>query len=98
MTLALVFTLMFLALLGYGLQRNARRQTGPKPPLAGSTDVPDRDLQRIRAELAAVNGRGESGEHRRSRDLRSDAGVLVSRGTRPSPARGAHRSPTPAGH
>ena len=97
MTLALVFTLMFLALLGYGLQRNARRQTGPKPPLAGSTDVPDRDLQRIRAELAAVSGRGDSGDHRRSRDLRSDA-VLVSRGARPSPARGAHRSPRPVGH
>jgi hypothetical protein len=58
MTIALTFTLVLLALVGYGLQRNARRQTGPKPPLAGSTDVPDRDLQRTRAELAAISGRG----------------------------------------
>jgi hypothetical protein len=57
MTLALTLTALFLALIWYGLQRNARRQTGPKPPLIGSTDTPDRDLQRIRAELAAVSSR-----------------------------------------
>lgn len=57
MALALTLTVLFLALIGYGLQRNARRQTGPKPPLAGSYYVPDRDLQRIRAELAAVSSR-----------------------------------------
>ena len=55
MTLALVFSLLFIVLIGYGLQRNERRQASPKPPLAGSTDVPDRDLQRTRAELTALS-------------------------------------------
>ena len=56
MTLALVLSALFLVLIGYGLERNERRQSGLKPPLAGSTDVPDRDLQRIRAELTALSG------------------------------------------
>jgi hypothetical protein len=55
MTLALALSVLFLVLIGYGLERNERRQTGPKSPLAGSADVPDRDLQRIRAELAALS-------------------------------------------
>ena len=57
MALSLTLTLLFLALVAYGLQRNARRQAGPRPPLAGSSDVTDRDLQRIRAELAAADSR-----------------------------------------
>jgi len=55
MTLALVLSVLFLVLIGYGLERNERRQSDLKPPLSGSTDVPDRDLQRVRAELAAVS-------------------------------------------
>ncbi len=56
MTLALALSVLFLVLIGYGLERNERRQTGPKPPLTGSTDVADRDTQRTRAELAALSG------------------------------------------
>jgi hypothetical protein len=80
MTLALTLTVLFVALIGYGLQRNARRQTGPKPPLSGSSDVPDRDLQRIRAELAAVSSRqpassGDAGA--RAGRQRAHAGIAA---------------------
>ncbi|MHA6764318.1 hypothetical protein [Streptacidiphilus sp. PAMC 29251] len=44
--------LVLIVLLGYALERNHRRQPGPRPPLAGSSDLPDRDTQRVLAELA----------------------------------------------
>jgi hypothetical protein len=45
--------LVLIALLAYALERNHRRQQGPAAPLAGSrVGPPDRDLQRIAAELA----------------------------------------------
>ena len=51
MTTAAV-TFILLALLVLALERNHRRQSGPRPPLSGSSDIPDRDAQRVRAELA----------------------------------------------
>ena len=39
------------ALLVYGLDRNHHRQTEPRPRLAGRTDIVDRDLDRVVAEL-----------------------------------------------
>ena len=45
--------LVLIALLAYALERNHRRQQGPATPLSGSrVGPPDRDLQRIAAELA----------------------------------------------
>jgi hypothetical protein len=45
--------LVLIALLVYALERNHRRQQGPSAPLAGShVGPPDRDLQRVTAELA----------------------------------------------
>jgi len=43
--------LILLALFVLALERNHRRQSGPRPPLTGSSDLPDRDAQRILAEL-----------------------------------------------
>ena len=50
MTSALII-LVALALVGYGLERNKSRQSGPHPRLAGSNDVQDRDLVRMSADL-----------------------------------------------
>jgi hypothetical protein len=50
MTSALI-VLVVLALVGYGLERNKSRQSGPHARLAGSNDVQDRDLVRMTAEL-----------------------------------------------
>lgn len=60
MAIALIVTIAFVALVIYGLERNARRQTGPRPPLSGSPNAPDRDLERIRDELALLGGRDRS--------------------------------------
>jgi len=53
MTSALI-VLAVLALVGYGLERNNKRQSGPHARLAGSYDVQDRDLVRMTAELRAA--------------------------------------------
>ena len=53
MTSALI-VLAVLALVGYGLERNKSRQSGPHARLAGSNDVQDRDLIRMTAELRAA--------------------------------------------
>ena len=50
MTSALI-VLAVLALVGYGLERNNSKQSGPRPRLAGSFDVVDRDLERVLADL-----------------------------------------------
>ncbi|HVK20760.1 MAG TPA: hypothetical protein VM677_05320 [Actinokineospora sp.] len=44
-------------LLVYGLDRNHHRQYGPRPRLAGHTDVEDRDLVRTLAETRARDSR-----------------------------------------
>jgi hypothetical protein len=61
MAIAIALTLVFIALVAYGLQRNERRQTGPRPRLTGSPTVRDRDLERVRDELTALGGRYRSG-------------------------------------
>ncbi|HEX6339542.1 hypothetical protein [Umezawaea sp.] len=50
MTSALI-VLAVLALVGYGLERRTSGRSGPRPRLAGSSDVLDRDLQRVAADL-----------------------------------------------
>ncbi|MFC1407968.1 hypothetical protein ACEZCY_01595 [Streptacidiphilus sp. N1-12] len=50
-TAAIALVLLFV--LAYALERNHRRQSGPRPPQTGSSDLPDRDTQRVLAELAA---------------------------------------------
>lgn len=57
MAVTLIATFVFIALVVYGLQRNARRQPGPRSPFAGSSAVRDRDLERVRDELTALGGR-----------------------------------------
>lgn len=60
MTIALIVTIVFVALLISGLERNNRRQTGPRPPLSGSPNAPDRDLERVRDELTVIGSRDRS--------------------------------------
>lgn len=47
----LFFFVLLLAVLALGLERNHHRQSAPHAPLAGSTDVQDRDLERVRHDL-----------------------------------------------
>jgi hypothetical protein len=42
------------ALVAYGLERNHSRQTQPRSGMAGSTDVQDRDTERVQADLRAA--------------------------------------------
>jgi hypothetical protein len=60
MAIALIVTIVFVALVIYGLERNARRQAGPRSPLSGSPNAPDRDLQRVRDELIVLGSRDRS--------------------------------------
>lgn len=53
-----LIALALLALLACGLERN-RRRSFPWPPLAGSSDVQDRDAERVRAELRSAADRAE---------------------------------------
>lgn len=53
MTSALI-VLVVLALVGYGLERNNSRRSAPRPRLAGSFDVVDRDLDRVVADLGVA--------------------------------------------
>lgn len=50
---AIVFALLVIAIIGYGLERNHARQASPASRLAGSTDAVDRDTQRVLDELRA---------------------------------------------
>jgi len=61
MTIALIVIVLLTALVVYGLQRNERRQSGPRPRLTGSPSARDRDLERVRDELTALSGRYRSG-------------------------------------
>ncbi len=48
----LLITAAVIALVVYGLERNRlRHTTGPRSPLAGSSDVVDRDTERITTDL-----------------------------------------------
>jgi len=49
----LLVTAVIIALVVYGLERNRARQSQPHPHLAGSTDIQDRDTERITSELLA---------------------------------------------
>ncbi|GAA2440091.1 hypothetical protein GCM10010191_64420 [Actinomadura vinacea] len=61
MILALaVFVLV--AVLVHRLERNHRRQSGPRSPLAGSTHVQDRDAQRLHADLRFADDTGSTGK------------------------------------
>jgi hypothetical protein len=51
---ALILTLIVLALLVYGLERNHARQLHVTRGPAGSTDATDRDAERILADLHAA--------------------------------------------
>ncbi|GGP48305.1 hypothetical protein [Saccharothrix coeruleofusca] len=51
---AIFLALAVVALVVYGLERNHSRNTRPGTRLAGSCDVEDRDLPRVRAELHPV--------------------------------------------
>lgn len=48
---AIIFALTVVALVLYGLERNHSRNDRPGSRMAGSSDVEDRDLPRVRAEL-----------------------------------------------
>jgi hypothetical protein len=49
--------ILLLALIILGLERNRRRQPYPRSRTAGSSDIHDRDLERLTAELRAVADR-----------------------------------------
>jgi hypothetical protein len=48
---ALLITMVFLALIVWGLERNQRRQQPTPSPLAGSSPVVDRDTERLLGDL-----------------------------------------------
>jgi hypothetical protein len=50
----LILTIVVLALLVYGLERNHHRQLHLTGGPAGSTDADDRDAERVLADLRAV--------------------------------------------
>lgn len=52
-----VLLIVIVALVVLGLEWNRRRQAGPQERSAGWTGVPDRDLERVRAELRVVADR-----------------------------------------
>ena len=52
--MTVIVTLILLATTACGLELNHRRQPYPRPSLNGSTDIHDRDAERVRAELLAA--------------------------------------------
>ncbi|MEU4442080.1 hypothetical protein AB0K14_15560 [Actinosynnema sp. NPDC050801] len=64
---AILFALTVLALVVYGLERNHQRRTRLGTGLAGSTDVEDRDVRRVAADLraASVHTTADRSAHRR---------------------------------
>jgi hypothetical protein len=50
----MITLLVIVALVIVGLELNRRRQCWPRDPGPGSTDVPDRDLQRLVVDLRAM--------------------------------------------
>ncbi|MGQ0840736.1 hypothetical protein [Actinokineospora sp.] len=79
MTTALVLTAL-LALLVYGLDRNNLPQPQPRPRLAGSTDVEDRDTARVVADLRAT--RAVTRHRRPATTARREARVRLAIGSR----------------
>lgn len=65
---AILFALAVLALTAYGLERNHHRQLHLGSGLAGSTDIEDRDVPRVAADLhaAAVHATPTRTSHRRT--------------------------------
>jgi hypothetical protein len=49
----IIFSIIIVALIAYGLERNRRRVDAPRSLLAGSSDVIDRDSERFYCELRA---------------------------------------------
>jgi hypothetical protein len=49
----LIVAFVIIAALAYGLERNRRHQAQPRSRLAGSSDVIDRDSERISCDLRA---------------------------------------------
>ncbi|MEZ0095499.1 hypothetical protein ABH925_006698 [Streptacidiphilus sp. EB129] len=81
MTTTLI-ALVLIGLLALALERNHRRQPpGPRSPLAGSSDIPDRDTQRVRAELAYP-----------AEDIRSTSSTSTATAQEPK----SRKAPTPA--
>ncbi|MCS7483370.1 hypothetical protein ACFFQW_36850 [Umezawaea endophytica] len=75
MTSALI-VLAVLALVGYSLERNNSKQSGPHARLAGSNDVQDLDLVRMTADLRAASPAESTITTRRAPHFRG-AGVRV---------------------
>jgi hypothetical protein len=63
----IMFALAVVALVVYGLERNHRAHAAPGPRLAGSNDVEDRDLPRVRGELHPADARPVVRRPRRAR-------------------------------
>jgi hypothetical protein len=49
----IIFTLIVIAVIAYGLERNRRRLNAPRSLLAGSSDIVDRDRERVWSDLRA---------------------------------------------
>jgi hypothetical protein len=50
----LILLLLFLVLIAWALQRNHDRQTWPSTPAIARNGVPDRDVERLAADLRAL--------------------------------------------
>jgi len=50
----MIALLILAALIGWGLERNHRRQSWPSTPGIAQNGVPDRDLERMVADLRAL--------------------------------------------
>ncbi|MGW2543201.1 hypothetical protein ACWC5I_20575 [Kitasatospora sp. NPDC001574] len=53
---------LWIVLVVWALERNHRRQAGPRPSLHGRADVHDRDAERVRAELRAAADRADGAD------------------------------------
>jgi hypothetical protein len=49
----IIFSIIVIALIAYGLERNRRRLNAPRSLLAGSSDIVDRDSERFYCDLRA---------------------------------------------
>ncbi|HEU5475392.1 MAG TPA: hypothetical protein VFV67_32515 [Actinophytocola sp.] len=49
----IVIAFIIIGLLAYGLERNRRHQAQPGSRMAGTSDVVDRDIERLRNDLRA---------------------------------------------
>jgi len=51
---AIIFALIIVGFLAYGLERNRRHQAQPRGRLAGSSDIVDRDRERFLSDIRAI--------------------------------------------